>query len=121
MLGSIVRFGTTVLLWSILTGELACTLDSQRVGGEPEPAPATPELCEDTCARRVQCGLAPDDAECIDMCEVVEVPDDACADAREDHLGCLLTLSCDDLEAAEAQPDQGGCAQTHEAKLQACP
>lgn len=100
-----------------------------RIGSDAERAAEVQGLCEDYCARRVECvadGWAKGDALlCTQMCASEEryALANECGEASYAALECMSALTCEELPAAVAGLAGDGTAACHEeqaAQREAC-
>ncbi len=95
--------------------------DGSGTTGEPpsEPDPEILASCGDYCGRWTECGLQPDEADCIAGCvDSIGAVAGACKAAHQDELACATALTCEQL--FDTLGDGGPCAQQHAAVIDAC-
>lgn len=95
--------------------------DTAGTTGEPpgEPDPEIVASCGDYCGRWTECGLQPDEADCIAGCvDSIGAVASACKAAHQDELACAAALTCEQL--LDSLGDGGPCAPQHAAVIDAC-
>lgn len=102
-------------------GATAGESDGPGTTGEPpgEPDPEIVASCGDYCGRWTECGLQPDEADCIAGCvDSIGAVAGACKAAHQDELACAAALTCEQL--LDSLGDGGPCAPQHAAVIDAC-
>lgn len=88
-------------------------------GEASEPDPEIVAACTAYCMRWTECGVQPNEADCIAGCaDSIGPVDDACKAAHQAELACATALSCPEL--FDTLGDGGPCADAHAAVATAC-